>query len=91
MLRPWLPYCEALRTLPAGVREGARHRAAQIDRVLAPRKVGAGVVCRLDAEANAAIKALVPVRAEVLGRAGARLDRGGHRRPCGGDMGGSFL
>ena len=93
MLRPWLPYYERrYGTLPAGVREGVLAiSAAQIDRVLAPRKVGAGVVCRRTPKANAAIKALVPVRAECWDAREPGWIEADTVAHCGGDMGGSFL
>src|SRR5690606_15397233 len=66
ILGTWLPFYERrFGTLPAKVRAGVLSiSAAQIDRVLAPRKIGAGIVNRRTPKAHAAIKALVPVRAE---------------------------
>jgi hypothetical protein len=66
MLVTWLPFYERrYGTLPAELRDGVLSiSAAQIDRVLAPRKIGAGAVNRRTPKTNAAIKALVPVRAE---------------------------
>ena len=93
MLGPWLPYYERrYGTLPAGVREGVLAiSAAQIDRVLAARKVGAGVVSRRTPKANAAIKALVPVRAECWDAREPGWIEADTVAHCGGDMGGSFL
>ena len=63
MLGHLLPYYEQrCGELPAKVREGVLAiSAAQIDRVLAPKKVHAGIVNRRTPKTNAAIKALVPV------------------------------
>lgn len=61
MLGTWLPFYERrYGTLGAKIRDGVLSiSAAQIDRVLAPRKVGAGAVNRRTQKSNAAIKALV--------------------------------
>jgi hypothetical protein len=93
MLGHWLPFYEKrYGTLPATVREGVLTiSAAQIDRVLAPRKAGAGVVNRRTPKSHSAIKALVPVRAEcwdAIEPGWTEADTVAH---CGGDMGGSFL
>ena len=93
MLGQWLPFYERRHgRLPGKVREGALSiSAAQIDRVLAPRKVGAGVVNRRTPKANAAIKALVPVRAESWDAKEPGWIEADTVAHCGGDMGGSFL
>jgi len=66
MLAQWLPFYEKRHgALPESIREGVLAiSAAQIDRVLAPRKIGFGIVNRRTPKANAAVKALVPIRAE---------------------------
>lgn len=93
MLGQWLPYYEKrYGELPRKVREGALSiSAAQIDRVLAPRKIGAGVVNRRTPKANAAVKALVPVRAECWDAREPGWVEADTVAHCGGDMGGSFL
>jgi hypothetical protein len=93
MLAQWLPFYEKRRgELPAKVREGVLAiSAAQIDRILAPRKAGAGVVNRRTPKANAAVKALVPVRAECWDAREPGWTEADTVAHCGGDMGGSFL
>jgi hypothetical protein len=65
----WLPYCEnRYGTFPAELRDGMLAIGpAQIDRILAPGKIGAEAVNRRTPKPNAAIKALVPVRAKGCG------------------------
>ncbi len=93
MLRQWLPYYERrFGELSGEVRQGVLSiSAAQIDRVLAPRKIGAGTVNRRAPKANAAIKALVPVRAECWDAKEPGWVEADTVAHCGGDMGGSFL
>lgn len=93
MLGQWLPsYENRYGALPANVHQGVLSiSAAQIDRVLAPRKVGAGIVNRRTPKANAAIKALVPVRAECWDAREPGWIEADTVAHCGGDMGGSFL
>jgi hypothetical protein len=93
MLVTWLPFYERrYGTLPAELRDGVLSiSAAQIDRVLAPRKIGAGVVNRRTPKPNAAIKALVPVRAECWDAREPGWTEADTVAHCGGDMGGSFL
>lgn len=93
MLGTWLPFYERrYGTLPAKIRDGVLSiSAAQIDRVLAPRKVGAGIVNRRTPKAHAAIKALVPVRAECWDARDPGWIEADTVAHCGGDMGGSFL
>lgn len=93
MLGHWLPYYEQrYGELPVKVREGVLSiSAAQIDRVLAPKKVDAGVVNRRTPKTNAAIKALVPIRAECWGAREPGWTEADTVAHCGGDMGGSFL
>jgi hypothetical protein len=66
MLKDWLPYYERrFGELLAATRKAVPSiSAAQIDRVLGPMKCGCGVVNRRTPKANAAIKALAPIRAE---------------------------
>ena len=66
MLKDWLPFYEKhYGTLATAISESVLSISpAQIDRVLAPKKVGLGVVNRRTPKTNAAIKALVPIRAE---------------------------
>ena len=93
MLGTWLPFYERrYGALPAKTRDGVLSiSAAQIDRVLAPRKVGAGIVNRRTPQAHAAIKALVPVRAECWDAREPGWIEADTVAHCGGDMGGSFL
>lgn len=93
MLVTWLPFYERrYGTLPVELRDGVLAiSAAQIDRVLAPRKIGAGVVNRRTPKSNAAIKALVPVRAECWDAREPGWTEADTVAHCGGDMGGSFL
>lgn len=93
MLKEWLPFYERHHgELSDETKENVlRISAAQIDRVLAPKKVGYGMVKRRAPKANAAIKALVAIRAESWD---AKLpgwleaDTVAH---CGGNMSESFL
>lgn len=93
MLGQWLPaYEKRYGALAAEVRQGVLSiSAAQIDRVLAPKKVGVGVVNRRTPKANAAIKALVPVRAECWDAKEPGWIEADTVAHCGGEMGGSFL
>ena len=93
MLGTWLPFYERrYGVLPAKTRDGVLSiSAAQIDRVLAPRKVGAGIVNRRTPKAHAAIKALVPVRAECWDAREPGWIEADTVAHCGGDMGGRFL
>lgn len=93
MLEQWLPsYEKRYGRLAENVRHGVLAiSAAQIDRVLAPRKVGAGAVNRRTPKSNAAIKALVPVRAECWDAREPGWLEADTVAHCGGDMGGNFL
>jgi hypothetical protein len=93
MLAQWLPFYETRHgTLPVSVREGVLAiSAAQIDRILAPRKIGFGIVNRRTPKANAAVKALVPIRAECWDAKEPGWIEADTVAHCGGDMGGSFL
>lgn len=93
MLVQWLAsYERRFGALAAETRDGVLSiSAAQIDRVLAPRKVGAGVVNRRTPKANAAIKALVAVRAECWDAREPGWIEADTVAHCGGDMGGSFV
>jgi len=93
MLKRWLPFYEwRYGMLPAIIRGGVLSiSAAQIDRRLAPRKIGAGIVNRRTPKAHAAIKALVPVRAECWDAREPGWIEADTVAHCGGDMGGNFL
>ncbi len=93
MVGTWLPFYERrYGTLPARIRDGVLSiSGAQIDRVLAPRKIGAGIVNRRTPKAHAAIKALVPVRAECWDAREPGWIEADTVAHCGGDMGGNFL
>ena len=75
--------------LPQAARRASA--ASQIDRVLAPRKIGHGIVNRRTPKANAAVKALVPVRAECWDAKEPGWLEADTVAHCGGDMGGNFL
>jgi hypothetical protein len=93
MLKDWLPFYEKR----FGVLEEAARKAvlaispAQIDRVLSARKAGQGTINRRTPKANAAVKALVPVRAQCWDAREPGWLEADTVAHCGGDMGGSFL
>ncbi len=93
MLTAWLPYYERrYGELSVEDRQGVLAiSAAQIDRLLAPRKVASGKVNRRTPKANAAVKAQVPVRAECWDAKEPGWVESDTVAHCGGDMGGSFL
>jgi hypothetical protein len=93
MLEPWLPFYESrFGALTEEVSDGVLSiSAAQIDRVLAPWKVGGGVANRRTPKANAAIKAIVPVRAECWDATEPGWIEADTVAHCGGDMGGNFI
>jgi hypothetical protein len=93
MLKDWLPYYERRSgELKVATRKAVLSiSAAQIDRVLGPMKFGYGVVNRRTPKANAAIKALVPIRAECWDAREPGWLEADTVAHCGGDMGGSFL
>ena len=66
MLKDWLPFYEKRSGKLSSDTKGSilTISAAQIDRVLAPRKIGHGINKRRPPKANAALKALVAIRAE---------------------------
>ena len=93
MLAHWLPFYEKHHgELCGDVREGVLAiSASQIDRVLAPKKFGVALRKRRTPKANAALKKLVPIRAESWDAkmpGWLEADTVAH---CGGDMGGSFV
>ena len=92
-LRDWLPACEK--------REGVlddltRQRVlaispAQIDRLLAPEKATVGARYRPGLKANAAVKAVVPIRAENWDTDEAGWTEADTVALCGGSMQGDFV
>jgi len=93
MLTAWLPFYERrYGDLCPQVRQSVLAiSAAQIDRLLAPGKIGAGMVNRRTPKANAAVKALVQIRAECWDAKEPGWIEADTVAHCGGDMGGSFL
>jgi hypothetical protein len=93
MLTAWLPFYERrYGDLGPQVRQSVLAiSAAQIDRLLAPGKIGAGMVNRRTPKANAAVKALVQIRAECWDAKEPGWIEADTVAHCGGDMGGSFL
>jgi hypothetical protein len=93
MLKEWLPFYEKhYGTLAAAVGESVLSISpAQIDRVLAPKKVRFGVINRRTPKTNAAIKALVPIRAECWNAKEPGWLEADTVAHCGGDMKESFL
>jgi len=93
MLKDWMPFYEKHYGIPAAaIRESVLCISpAQIDRVLAPRKVGLGVINRRTPKTNAAIKALVPIRAECWNAKEPGWLEADTVAHCGGDMNESFL
>ncbi len=93
MLKEWLPFYEKhYGTLAAAVGESVLSISpAQIDRVLASKKVRFGVINRRTPKTNAAIKALVPVRAECWNAKEPGWLEADTVAHCGGDMKESFL
>ena len=65
--------------------------AAQIDRVLAPKKVGVALRKRRTPKANAALKKLIPIRAESWDAEEPGWLEADTVAHCGGEMGGSFI
>lgn len=64
---------------------------AQIDRVLAPKKVGVSLRARRTPKANAAMKKLIPIRAECWDAKHPGWLEADTVAHCGGDMSGSFI
>lgn len=93
MLRDWLPFYEKhFGAVGEATREAVLSISpAQVDRVLSSKKVGHGVVNRRTPKANAAIKALVPIRAQCWDAREPGWLEADTVAHCGGDMGGSFL
>ncbi len=93
MLAQWLPFYEKhFGPLTPEVRDGVLAISpAQIDRVLAPRKIGSGIVNRRTPKTNAAVKALVPIRAECWDAKEPGWSEADTVAHCGGDMGGNFI
>lgn len=93
MLKDWLPFYEKRFGVIGQETRAAvlTISAAQIDRVLGAKKVGHGVVNRRTPKTNAAIKALVPIRAQCWDAREPGWLEADTVAHCGGDMGGSFL
>ena len=93
MLRDWLPFYEKrFGAVSETTREAVLSISpAQVDRVLASKKIGHGVVNRRTPKANAAVKALVPIRAECWNAKEPGWLEADTVAHCGGDMGGNFL
>ena len=93
MLRDWLPYYEERHgVLTEATRLAVLSiSASQIDRVLGPKKIGRGAINRRTPKTNAAIKALVPIRAECWNATEPGWIEADTVAHCGGDMSGSFL
>lgn len=93
MLKDWLPFYERrFGELTGATRKAVLSiSAAQIDRVLGPKKFGHGKTNRRTPRANTAIKALVPIRAECWDAREPGWLEADTVAHCGGDMGGSFL
>lgn len=93
MLVDWLPSYEGHQgDLDAATREAIlKISPAQIDRLLAPKKIGHGTVNRRTPKANSAVKALVPIRAECWDAREPGWIEADTVAHCGGDMSGSFL
>ena len=93
MLADWLPFYEKHHGELSGETRGKvlAISPAQIDRVLAARKVGVALRKRRTPKANAALKKLIPIRAEnwdAKQPGWLEADTVAH---CGGDMGESFI
>jgi len=93
MLVDWVPSFEGRQgDLDAATREAIlKISPAQIDRLLAPKKIGHGMVNRRTPKANSAVKALVPIRAECWDAREPGWIEADTVAHCGGDMSGSFL
>lgn len=93
MLRDWLPYYEERHgVLTEATRLAVLSiSASQIDRVLGPKKIGRRTINRRTPKTNAAIKALVPIRAECWNATEPGWIEADTVAHCGGDMSGSFL
>ena len=93
MLGDWLPFYEKHRgELKVATREAIlKISPAQVDRVLASKKINRGAVNRRTPKTNAAVKALVPIRAQCWDAKEPGWLEADTVAHCGGDMGGSFL
>jgi hypothetical protein len=93
VLRDWLPFYEKhFGAVGERTREAVMAISpAQVDQVLASKKSGHGVVNRRTPKANAALKALVPIRAQCWNAKEPGWLEADTVAHCGGDMGGSFL
>ena len=93
MIREWLPYYEHhYGVLTSEIKTKVqRISCAQIDRVLAARKVGESRRKPRTPKANAAIKALVPIRAESWDAREPGWIEADTVAHCGGNMGESFI
>ena len=93
MLEVWIPSYEKHR---GQISEAIKNEVlsispAQIDRVLAPRKIGCLSGNRRTPKANAALKALVPIRAESWDAKSPGWLEADTVAHCGGNMGESFI
>lgn len=93
MLKDWLPFYEKhYGELAAEIsRDVMSISPAQIDRVLAAKKIAYPARKRRTPKANAAIKALVPIRAESWDAKQPGWLEADTVAHCGGDMGASFI
>jgi hypothetical protein len=93
MLRDWLPCYEKHHGELTGKTRAdvLSISPAQIDRVLASRKVGVARRKRRTPKANAALKKLIPIRAEKWDATQPGWLEADTVAHCGGEMGGSFL
>ncbi len=90
MLGDWLPFYEKHRgELKVATREAIlKISPAQVDRVLASKKISRGAVNRRTPKTNAAVKALVPIRAQCWDAKEPGWLEADTVAHCGGDMGG---
>jgi hypothetical protein len=93
MLRDWLPFYEKhYGKLDSDTRSSVLAiSAAQIDRLLAAKKVGVALRKRRTPKANAALKKLIPIRAESWDATEPGWTEADTVAHCGGDMGESFI
>ncbi|MCX6855023.1 MAG: integrase [Verrucomicrobia bacterium] len=93
MLKDWLPFYEKRQGILSGAMRNAvlSISASQIDRVLGAKKIGGRKINRRTPKTNAAIKALVPIRAQCWDAREPGWIEADTVAHCGGDMGGSFL
>ena len=93
MLSDWLPFHEKhYGELPDSIKSKVLAISpAQIDRVLAPKKVGVALRKRRPPRSNAAMKKLIPIRAESWNAKEPGWLEADTVAHCGGDMGESFV